>query len=214
MVQKKNRYALIGLALFSIVALGGSIKDSILELLSGQGLGSRLIVFLISMIPIFELRGAIPVGILHYHLPWLQVSLIALVGNLIPIIPILFLLEFFMRLLGKIGFFRKFFDWLIARAHRKGGLVERYEYMGLFLFVMIPLPFTGAWTGALVASVLRLSPWRSFLTICLGVITADVLVTSFTVLGWWGLLAAIVVLPALWFLSRWLEKKKKPEEVE
>jgi uncharacterized membrane protein len=207
MVQKKIRLALIGL--FLVMALGGSLRESVLEALSGQGLGTRLIVFLVSMLPIFELRGAVPLGILHFKLPWLEVSLISLVGNLIPVIPILFLLDVLMRLLGRIGIFRRFFDWLVSRAHRKGGLIERYEYLGLFLFVMVPLPITGAWTGSLIAAVLRLHPWRSFLTIVLGVVTADVIVTSFTLLGWWGLLAAVIVLPVLWLFSKWLERRGK-----
>lgn len=176
--------------------------------LKSKGIGSVLIVFLLSMLPISELRGAIPIGIHACGLVWWKTSLVAMIGNLIPVIPILFLLEVFMRLLGHIGFFRRFFDWLKSRAQRKGGLIERYEYLGVFLFVMIPLPFTGAWTGALIAAVLRLHTWRSFLAIVLGVVTADIIVTSLAVLGWWGLAVAIVVLPILWVLSKWLEKRE------
>lgn len=177
--------------------------------LKGKGIGSRLVVLLLSILPISELRGAVPIGIHACGLSWWETALIALTGNLIPVIPILLLLDVFMRLLGHIKFFRKIFDWLKLRAQRKGGLIERYEYLGLYLFVMLPLPFTGAWTGALVAAVLRLPTWRSFLTIVLGVITADIIVTSLAVLGWWGLAAAVVVLPILWLLSRWLEKRGK-----
>jgi uncharacterized membrane protein len=207
MAQKKDRLALIGLALFLVTTLGGSLRESVIGTLAGHGLGARLIVFLVSMMPIFELRGAVPLGIHGFCLPWLQVSLIALAGNILPVIPILFILDAVMRLLGRLKIFRRFFHWLIAHAQRKGGLIERYEYLGLFLFVAIPLPITGAWTGALIASVLRMPPWRSFLTICVGVLTADVIVTSFTLLGWWGLAAAVILLPGLWFFSRWLETK-------
>lgn len=181
-------------------------------------LGPRLGIFVLSMLPISELRGAMLLWafdpVTNSEVPWWQAALIALVGNLIPVIPILFLLDWIMKLVGRIGIFSRFFDWLVARARRRGGLVERYEYLGVFLFVAIPLPFTGAWTGALVSSVLRLNPWKSFLVIITGVLTADVVVTSFVLLKWWGLLAAVIVLPVLWFLSRWLEKKGKQQASE
>ncbi len=209
MAQKKDRLALIGTLIFAVLALGGGLGEYMGQELSQQGLGGRLVVFLLSMMPISELRGAVPLGIHGFGLPWLEVSLIALAGNILPVIPILFLFDAVMRLLGRLKIFRRFFDWLIAHAQRKGGLIERYEYLGLFLFVAIPLPITGAWTGALIASVLRMPPWRSFLTICVGVLTADVIVTSFSLLGWWGLAAAVIVLPVLWFFSRWLETKGK-----
>lgn len=209
MAQKKDRLALIGVFILAVLALGGGFGERIGQTLTQQGLGEHLVVFLLSMTPISELRGAVPLGIHGFSLPWLQVSLIALVGNILPVIPILFLLDAVMRLLGRFKILRRFFDWLIAHAKRKGGLIERYEYLGLFLFVAIPLPITGAWTGTLIASVLRMPPWRSFLTICLGVLTADVIVTSFTLLGWWGLLAAVIVLPVLWLFSRWLENRRK-----
>jgi uncharacterized membrane protein len=209
MAQKKSRLALTGLAIFTVLACGGGISESIGELLKGEGLGEWLVVLILSMLPISELRGAIPVGVHVFNLPWLPTSLIALVGNILPVIPILFLLDVVMKLLGRIKLFRRFFDWLLTHAKRKGGLIERYEYLGLFLFVAIPLPITGAWTGTLIATVLRMHPWRSFFTICLGVLTADVIVTSLTMLGWWGLLAALIILPALWLISKWLEKRNK-----
>jgi len=188
-------------------------KHSLAERVAGwmydHNLDPRLVAFIMSMLPISELRGAVIIGIPTYDGPWWHISLISLLGNLIPVIPILFLLDLIMRLLGKISFFKRFFDWLKRRAKRKGGLIERYEYLGVFLFVAIPLPFTGAWTGSLIASILRMNPWKSFATVCVGVVTADIIVTSFVLLGWWGLLAAAIVLPALWGLSKWLERRGK-----
>ncbi|NLI97252.1 small multi-drug export protein [bacterium] len=177
--------------------------------MEGGGLGNRLVVFFLSMLPISELRGAVPLGILAFKIPWLEASLIALLGNILPVIPILLFLDAIMKLLGKMPIFKRFFEWLRKRAQRKGGLIERYEYLGLFIFVAIPLPMTGAWTGALISSVLRLQFLPSIVTIFLGVITADVVVTSFTLLGWWGLLTALIVLPVLWLFSYWLERRKK-----
>lgn len=211
MVQKKNRPALITVAILTLTLMAGMGQDAA-QALRQTGLGERLVVFLLSMVPVSELRGAIPLGVHGFGMPWWEASLIALVGNLVPVIPILFLLDAIIRLLGHIKVFRRFFDWLVARTRRRGGLVERYEFLGLFLFVAIPLPITGAWTGTLVATVLRLPPWRSFFTIFLGVLTADIIVTSFTVLGWWGLAAAVIILPLLFLLSRWLERSGRKEK--
>lgn len=183
------------------------LSERFASLLKEGGLGPRLVVFLLAMIPISELRGAIILGIVAYKLPWLETALIALAGNLIPVVPILLFLDAIMKLLGKVKFFNRLFDWLRTRARKKGGLIERYEYLGLFLFVAVPLPVTGAWTGALIASVLRLPFWPSFISIVLGVLTADILVTSFSILGWWGLISALVILPVLWLFSNWLEKR-------
>lgn len=238
MVQKKKRVALIGLIIIFILPLTlragrevfeypdstkasivaekqeddqakQNLAERITDWLYEHNLDPRLVAFIMSMLPISELRGAVIIGIPTYDGPWWHISLISLLGNLVPVIPILFLLDLVMRLLGRIAFFRRFFELLIARAKRKGGLIERYEYLGVFLFVAIPLPFTGAWTGSLIASVLRMNPWRSFLTVCVGVITADIIMTSFVLLAWWGLLAAAIVLPLLWLLSKWLEKRGK-----
>ncbi|MBD3286706.1 hypothetical protein GF359_08880 [candidate division WOR-3 bacterium] len=247
MVQKKNRFALIGLLAVLVIpsmtwaiddtlpAISGSDslsaekeetidtpvnregeeKLSLAETIAGwmydNNLDPRLVTFIMSMLPVSELRGAVLIGIPTYDGPWWHISLIALVGNLVPVIPILFLLDLIMRLLGRIGFFKRIFDKMKRRARRKGGLIERYEYLGVFLFVAIPLPFTGAWTGSLIASVLRMNPWKSFATVCVGVVTADIIMTSFVLLGWWGLPAAAVILPALWGLSKWLERRgRKP----
>ncbi|MBN2380887.1 small multi-drug export protein [candidate division WOR-3 bacterium] len=197
----------------TLLAAKGTKKPGLSERIAAwmydHNLDPRLVAFLMSILPISELRGAVLIGIPTYQGPWWHISLIALLGNLLPVIPILFLLDLVMRLLGKIRFFKRIFDWLLARARREGGLIERYEYLGVFLFVAIPLPFTGAWTGSLIASVLRMNPWKSFATVCVGVVTADIIVTSFVLLGWWGLLAAAIVLPCLWGLSKWLERRPK-----
>jgi uncharacterized membrane protein len=186
-----------------------SLSQKFADWMESGGIGKRLVVFFLSMLPVSELRGAVPLGILAFKIPWLETSLIALLGNFLPVIPILLFLNLIMKLLGRLALFKRFFEWLRKRAQRKGGLIERYEYLGLFIFVAIPLPMTGAWTGALISSVLRLQFLPSTITIFLGIITADVVVTSFTLLGWWGLLTALIVLPVLWTFSYWLEKRKK-----
>ena len=130
-------------------------------------------LFCISMLPIVELRGGIPAGA-AMGLSFWPVYLTCVLGNLLPV-PFLILfakkiLEFLSALPRIGGFFQK----IICRADQKATEIGHYEKWGLFLFVAIPLPGTGAWTGSLVAAVLRMRIWQAFL-----VITAGVLVSGF-----------------------------------
>ena len=117
-----------------------------------------LIVFFISMVPIVEIRGAAPVGLNTYHLPVFQTYLVAIVGNMIPV-PFIFFFARKVLVWGQdkkvIG---KFFDFCLSKGEKGGQkLMEkagRGLYFALFLFVGIPLPGTGAWTGTLAASIL------------------------------------------------------------
>ncbi|MEO0249400.1 MAG: small multi-drug export protein, partial [candidate division WOR-3 bacterium] len=90
----------------------------------------------------------------------------------------------------------RFFEWLYIRARKKGASIEKYESLGLYVFVAIPLPGTGAWTGALVASVLGMRFLPALIAIGLGVATAGVIVTALSVLGWWGAIIAGVIIMA------------------
>lgn len=145
-------------------------------------LTKALITFLISMVPIIELRGAIPFGVAAGLNPWLAFAL-AVVGNMLPI-PFILL------------FIRKIFDWmrryeklgrivtkLERRAANKSGRVQKSEIVGLCLFVAIPLPGTGAWTGALIAALMEMRLKRALPTIFLGVLIAAVVVTLVMTLG-------------------------------
>jgi uncharacterized membrane protein len=146
------------------------------------------------MIPIFELRGGIPVGIALFKLNPLSVYFTCVIFNLVPVLPILLLLNPLRRLLEKVPPFRGVFRFLQRKATRNGELVERYEEMGLALFVGIPLPVTGAWTGSVVAEILDLRVMKSFLFISLGVCLAGVIVTVLTLLRIYGLIIALALL--------------------
>ncbi len=143
-------------------------------------ISEMLITFLISMVPIIELRGAIPIGVgmgLDY---WLVIA-IAIIGNLIPV-PFIII------------FIRKIFEWmrkispklngvvtkLENRAESKAPTVRKYAFWGLFIFVAIPLPGTGAWTGALIAAMLDMRLKRAFPSIALGVLTAGAIISFLT----------------------------------
>lgn len=128
-------------------------------------------LFCISMLPIVELRGGIPAGA-AMGLSFWPVYLTCVLGNLLPV-PFLILfakkiLEFLSTLPRIGGFFQK----IIRRADQKAAEIGQYEKWGLFLFVAIPLPGTGAWTGSLVAAVLRMRIWQAFLVITVGVLVS------------------------------------------
>ncbi len=153
--------------------------------------------------PISELRGAIPLAILEYDFPWYYAYLIAVIGNMLPVPFILLLLNTVTRILSRISLFDRFFKWLFAYTRRRGTVIEKYERIGLALFVAIPLPITGAWTGSIVAVLLGMNFTRSLLSIILGVLIAGVVVTCLTLLGWVGAVIAGIVLCVLVVLGLW-----------
>ena len=168
----------------------GALADSLRE----RGIHPLLATGLISMIPIFELRGGIPVGIALFKLNPVAVYFTCVVCNLIPVLPILLLLSPIRRLLEKVPPFRGMFRYLQRKAEKNRSLIERYEEVGLTLFVGIPLPVTGAWTGSVVAEILGLRVMKSFLFISLGVCLAGIIVTLLTLLKFYGLIAALAIL--------------------
>lgn len=137
-----------------------------------------------AILPIAELRGAIPIAIGVYHFQWYYAYLFGVIGNLIPVPFILLLLNYIVPLLSKIRFLDKLMQWYFNLTRRRGKLVERYEWLGLAVFVAIPLPITGAWTGSILAVLLGLKFRHAFSAILVGVLVAGVIVTCATVLGW------------------------------
>ena len=154
------------------------------EPLFSLGLFNILKVLAIAASPISELRGAIPVAITMFHFPWYYALLLAIIGNLVPVPFILLFLNTFSKLLSKVGIFRRMLHWLFEHTRRRGKIVERYERIGLMLFVAIPLPATGAWTGSLVAVLFGLKFKHAFLSILIGILIAGAIVTCMTLLGW------------------------------
>lgn len=143
-----------------------------------------LTVIAVAASPIAELRGAIPIAIGVYDFPWYYAFLFGIIGNLLPVPFILLFLNAVAKLVEKVPLLSKYFNWILERSRRRGGIIERYERIGLVLFVAIPLPFTGAWTGAIAATLLGLRFRYALLSIVIGVLIAGVVVTSATMLGW------------------------------
>ncbi len=136
-----------------------------------------LYVFLISMLPFIELRGAIPIGILQFDLNPLFVLIVAIIGNLIPVPFFLVFLEDIEKHLRKYPQIAKKMDCIFERTRRKSeDSVKRWEYLSLIIFVAIPLPGTGAWTGSLIAYLFGFEVKRAFFMILFGVIIAGIIV--------------------------------------
>lgn len=134
-------------------------------------------VLLLSMVPVLELRAAIPVGCSLGLGPW-ECALAAVIGNMIPVpFIILFIRKLFDFLRTHWPRMGRFVDKLEAKAESKKPLVQKYAIFGLILLVAIPLPGTGAWTGALVAAMLDIRLKRAVPCIFLGVIIAAAIVT-------------------------------------
>ena len=143
-----------------------------------ETVGEELCVFFCSMLPIIELRGAIPLGA-GFGLPWWQTYLIAIVGNMLPVpIILLFVKSVLTWMKGcKIKFFNRIANKMFEKAEKNREKIEKYAFWGLALFVAIPLPATGAWTGTLVAALFDMKFWKSLLSALIGVMIAGVVMT-------------------------------------
>ncbi len=145
----------------------------------GQYISKEAVVFIISMIPILELRGGLVVSKL-IGVPLLTAIPLCIVGNIIPIPFILLFIKQIFKWLKKIKFFEKFVVKLENRAMSKSDSIRRYEFWGLALFVGIPLPGTGAWTGSLIAALLNLDFKKAILAELVGIVMATVIMSVFS----------------------------------
>ena len=142
-------------------------------------LGKYIMTMAIAAIPVVELRGAIPAGTAAGLDPWLACTA-AVIGNLLPVPFIVLLVRRVFDWLRRHPFFAPKIDALEHTAHLKGRLVRKYRLLGLTLFVAIPLPGTGAWTGALIAAFLDIRLRHALPAITLGVLIAGSIVTLMT----------------------------------
>ncbi|MEW8974257.1 MAG: small multi-drug export protein [Tissierellaceae bacterium] len=142
-----------------------------------EGLKKELIVLFFSMTPIFELRGAIPLGI-SLGLNPIHSGIISIIGNILILGILLKVLRPLMVFFEGTYLFKNTIGWVKRRAMKKAGIIKRYSIVGLFFFVAIPIPTTGAWTGAVIATLLKLDYKKSFISMSMGIITAAMLVLS------------------------------------
>lgn len=149
-------------------------------------MGKYILTFLISMVPIVELRGGVPFGVLK-GIPWYQALPLCMIGNMIPV-PFIFLFARKVLEWGKDKkFIGKFFTWCLEKGSKGGEKLQEKAGKGMFwallLFVGIPLPGTGAWTGTLAASFLKLDFKKSVIAVMCGVLLAGIIMTVLSLTG-------------------------------
>ena len=149
-----------------------------------HGISKDVIIFIISLMPILELRGGLLAATL-LKVPYLRALIICVVGNILPIPFVLLFLELIFKWMEKWNLTKKIVKWLEKKGNSKRSQIDKYGYLGLILFVGIPLPGTGAWTGSLVAILLGLDKKKSFICILIGVMLAAAImsVVSYGILG-------------------------------
>ena len=146
---------------------------------------NEIITFLVAALPLSELRGAIPLAILKFDFNPTKALLISFLGNILPVLPLLIGLEKTSEYLShKFYWFNKFFNWLFERTRQKHeGHFHYWGDLALFVFVAIPLPLTGAYSGAVAAFVFGIPNKRAFWSITFGVLAAGIIVTFLTISG-------------------------------
>ncbi len=173
--------------------------------LQAKGIPPDLVVLIIAMLPIVELRGAIPVAMGFFKMSIPHSFLLCVLGNMIPVPFILLLLGPVSRILSKVKIFDRFFQWLFARTRKRSDTIKKYQELGLIAFIAVPLPVTGAWTGSLAAFLFGLRFWPSLLCALAGVSIAGVIVTTLSALGWIGAAiagAALIGISAVGIFSK------------
>jgi uncharacterized membrane protein len=148
-------------------------------MLALSSLPKEWVTLMLAMLPISELRGAIPFGI-HSNIPFINVLVISVIGNLIPVIPLYFLLNKILSFLNRFRLGRKFSDWMVAHTLKRSKVIQLYEMLGLIIFVGIPLPMTGAWTGTIASSLLKLKFRYYIIGVICGVLLAALIVSLLT----------------------------------
>jgi len=143
-----------------------------------ETVGKELCVFFCSMIPIIELRGAVPMGAV-FGMPWYQTYILSVLGNMLPVPFILLLIKKVIQWMSvsKVKLFNKISNFLLKKVEKKRAGIEKYSFWGVCLFVAIPLPVTGAWTGSLVAAMIDMKLWKALLSCLIGVMISGTVMT-------------------------------------
>ncbi len=140
------------------------------------------IVMIVAALPIAELRGAIPLA-LSFGMPLSEAFWLSIIGNISFVAPALFLFEPVSNALRKFKLWSRFFDWVFERTKKNANAIQKYEALGLAIFVAIPLPMTGAWSGVIAASLFKIRFRYAFIAIAAGVILAGLIVSALCALG-------------------------------
>ena len=171
--------------------------------LIGSGLSRELIVVIMSALPITELRGALPIGIRLFHLPWYQALYLAIIGNMLPVPFLLLFFESLTKAVSRTDTGKKLVDLLFKWTRRHTAVVEKYGSIGLMALVAMPVPGTGAWTGTIVAFLLGLRWGRALLPIAAGLLVSGAIVTALSLMGWLGAIIAGFGFASVAILGLW-----------
>lgn len=178
-------------------------------------LSPKVIVTLVAAIPLLELRASIPLAIFKYGMSSWEALWLGVVGSLIPVIPILFLLEHLEPYLRKIKFFDQLLNKVFEHTRAKSQLIKELELIGLILFIGVPLPGTGVWTGTFAAYIFGLPKFQAVFAAFVGTTIAGLLmiflsayvslIIKYSLLG----LLSLVSLMLLWFIYKYFKNAKK-----
>ena len=147
--------------------------------ITGSEIGKCITVFTISLLPIIELRGGmIAAALLKLNL--FKAFIICYIANILPVPFILWFIRIILNWMRKIKIFSKIVKWLDDKVEKKKGQIEKYGFWGVVLFVGIPLPGTGAWTGSLIAAMLDMNKKKAFMAAMLGVLIAGIIMAIFS----------------------------------
>jgi uncharacterized membrane protein len=150
-------------------------------------INQEISVIVTGMLPIFEVRGALLLAFFYYNFSPIKAYLLSVFGNLLPIIPVFLSLTFFTEYFAhKIYFLNRFLNWLYEKTReRHGDHFESYRFatLALFIFVAIPIPFTGAWSGILAAIVFGIPFWKAVTAIASGVLVSGAIVMAISLFG-------------------------------
>lgn len=166
--------------------LAQSIVSFIISIF-GVNAGKIIGIFFISLLPVIELRGSIPIGY-YQGLPWYTNMITSIIGNILPVPFILLFVVKVFEFMKKRNIMVNVIEKIEKRAMSRSESIANKEFLGLMLFVAIPFPGTGAWTGALIAALLQFDRKKSFVYIFIGVLIAASLVT----LGVYGVIGSLV----------------------
>ena len=185
-----------------IIAFGESVTVGV----------QKLLVVLVSMLPVIELKGTIPIAI-AWGIPKITSFILAYIGSCLPAVPLLFLLRPIIKWMYSKKVFSKFAQWIESRSEHKGQLIYDYAYIGLFIFVAIPLPTTGVWTGSIVASLLEMDIKKCIPLILAGNLVAGVIVVLLSKYMWYIIIAVLAITLILFILKK-LKKKLAKKTAE
>ena len=150
------------------------LASTLAELFKGGG--KEVAIFIISLLPILELRGGL-IAARILGVEFIKAFIICYIANILPVPFILLFINWIFNKMSKWKPTKKIVDWLSNKTLKKKDQIDKYGYFGLFLFVGIPLPGTGAWTGSLLAILLNLDKKKSFITISIGVLAAGIIMS-------------------------------------